>query len=147
MTPPPIHAEPPAGQPIQAAGIRPWTWVLLLASLGALVVLWRVRPEGQAYFPKCYMYVVTGVKCPGCGVLRATHALLNGEFAIAWRLNPFWVTSLPLLGWTALAVSGERWRGWKLPNPLLRPWGIGAYVGLAMAYGLVRNLSLIPGLD
>ena len=38
--------------------------------------------------PICPFYHLTGIPCPGCGLTRATIAILNGEFHNALLLNP-----------------------------------------------------------
>lgn len=86
---------------------------------------------------------MTGLKCPACGVLRATHALLRGEVGLAWALNPLWVTYVPILTWTGVSwvasLFGRRWM-----NPLTRPWMLGVLGGLAAVYGVVRNVPSLP---
>lgn len=121
---------------------RSLRWFVLAAVVGVGVVLWRYEPAGQFFYPRCWMYAVTGLKCPGCGVLRASHALLRGDFALAWTLNPLWVCYVPVIAWSVLAwIAGMFGR--NLPNPLLKPWVLGVLGGLAVAYGVARNL---PGL-
>lgn len=131
--PPVIGARVPVGW---------WRWLVLALMAAAVVVLWRYEPAGQVFYPRCWMYSATGLKCAGCGVLRASHAMLRGDFRLAWSLNPLWVCYAPLLGWMALAWVGSLF-GLRVPNPLVRPWFLGVIGGLAMAYGIARN---IPGL-
>ncbi len=130
--------------PVMGASTLSWPGRSLrwgvLAVVGVLgFLLWRFEPAGQFYYPRCWMYAVTGLKCPGCGVLRATHAMLRGEWALAWMLNPLWVCYLPVIAW-----SGGAWLaglfGRRIPNPLRHPWILGGLAGLAVAYGIVRNL-------
>jgi hypothetical protein len=137
-------ARPPVIVPASPAGANRWLrWVVLAGLAGIAVLLWRYQPAGQVFYPRCWTYSMTGLKCPGCGVLRATHAMLRGEFGLAWVLNPLWVCIAPLVAWTTLAwVAGMF--GLKLPNPLARPWVLGAVGGLAVAYGIVRNIPGIP---
>ncbi len=136
---PPSSAPPVIGARVPVGW---WRWLVLALMAVVVVVLWRYEPAGQAFYPRCWMYSMTGLKCPGCGVLRATHAMLRGDFRLAWSLNPLWVCYVPLLGWMGLAWVGGLF-GWRLPNPLVRPWCLGVIGGLAMAYGIARN---IPGL-
>lgn len=103
--------------------------------------LWRFEPAGQVFYPRCWSYQVLGIKCPGCGVLRATHALLRGEWGLAWSLNPLWVSYMPLLMWGMASWLAAGF-GWRLWHPFNRPWVYGGLIGLAFAYGIVRN---IPG--
>jgi hypothetical protein len=109
----------------------------LMVGLG---LLWRYKPEGQFFFPRCTFHEWTGLQCPGCGGLRATHELLHGHLAEAWRLNALFVTSLPLVAWTAVALLIERWTRLRPPHPLrfrnLWVW----MVILILGFGLLRNL-------
>ena len=54
-------------------------------------------PASTGLFPKCMFLQFTGYKCPGCGSQRAVHAMLNGDFATAWRMNAMLVASLPVI--------------------------------------------------
>ena len=45
----------------------------------------------------CPLYALTGLWCPACGGLRATHDLAHGDLAGAWAMNPLWVLAVPLV--------------------------------------------------
>jgi hypothetical protein len=111
----------------------------LAAFGGVLAVLAVAEPHGQFYYPRCWLYSTTGLLCPGCGGLRATHAMLNGDLAAAWRLNPLLVLYSPVFGWVALTMVARRF-GLRLPNPFAAPWMIGALVGASFVFGILRNL-------
>lgn len=121
-------------------GIAPWVAPAAVVGLGALALLWHFEPRGQFFFPRCTFLQVTGLQCPGCGGLRATHALLHGDVASAWRLNALWVAALPLGAWSAAALALERWTGRRIPHPLgwRRAW-IPVVVAI-LAFGVLRNL-------
>lgn len=74
-----------------------------VAAVGA-VVYFEVDPARSRLFPKCPFYVLTGLKCPGCGSQRALHCLLHMDVIGAMRHNFMLVASLPLL---ALLAIGE----------------------------------------
>jgi len=45
--------------------------------------------------PKCPFKLITGLSCPACGIQRAIHALIHGEYAEAISYNYFLVYSGP----------------------------------------------------
>jgi len=49
-----------------------------------------------APYPDCPVLALTGVPCPGCGGLRALHALTRGDVPAALALNPLVLLALPL---------------------------------------------------
>lgn len=48
-------------------------------------------------FPKCPFLWLTGWKCPGCGLQRATHALLHLDIGKALHYNMLFVTAIPIV--------------------------------------------------
>ena len=56
--------------------------------------------------PVCLVALIAHVPCPGCGLTRATFALLHGDLATATTMNPLAVIVCPLaIGITALGVG------------------------------------------
>jgi len=120
-------------------------WGVVLLGLGGALLLWWQRPSGQFYYPRCALLAMTGLKCPGCGVMRATHFLLRGEWEVAWRMNALWVCLMPLWLWSGAAWVARRF-GWRWWNPLAMPWVWGGVAGLACVYGVLRNLPWWNGM-
>lgn len=86
----------------------------------------------QAYWPKCPIYWTTGIHCPGCGGLRATSALLNGDIVAAANQNIF-VFLAPVLVLAAFLV--QRTKKAALINLFV------AFVAvIASVYTILRNL-------
>lgn len=113
--------------------------VCALGLLAALALLFVLDPTEGGLFPPCPWRAVTGLLCPGCGVLRGTHALLHGHIGEAWRLNQLWLVVAPWLGagfvWASL-------RTWGVPLPPVHVparvmWGMLLAV---IAFGVLRNL-------
>lgn len=48
--------------------------------------------------PLCPFAIVTHYPCPGCGLTRATLALLHGDVADAYHLHPLVFVMAPLVG-------------------------------------------------
>ena len=64
--------------------------------------------------PLCPFAIITRHPCPGCGLTRATLALVHGHLAEALRFHPLVLMVSPLvalvLTWNAVAyVRGARW--------------------------------------
>ena len=67
------------------------------AGVGAIGMLAVVSPEEQGHYPTCPFLTITGYFCPGCGSLRAIHALTQGDIVTAWERNPLLLVMGPLL--------------------------------------------------
>ena len=107
--------------------------ILLVAAGAALLVLFLFDPASVRIYPPCPFHALTGLNCPGCGSLRASHALLHGEFQRALALNPLMVAALPVLVILRLKPS------WAYSPKVA--WL--AAVTL-IAYGIVRNCAIWP---
>lgn len=73
--------------------------IVLISIVGivGLVFLYLYNPQDISIFPRCPFYALTGYKCPGCGTLRAIHALLHFRVAAAFKLNPFLFFAIPVM--------------------------------------------------
>lgn len=111
--------------------------VAALATAVILAVVFLVDPNRPGHYPKCPSLLVTGWSCPGCGSLRALHALLHLRFGEALARNPLAVVAA---GW--LAVRGARWFGGRRPTRLAAPAVIWSLLALILAFWVLRN---IPG--
>ena len=134
MQPPPMLSVPADLPPRRSFSVL-FAGVILLAAVG-LALLYFHRPEGQFFFPRCTFHAATGLLCPGCGGLRATHALLHAEFAEALRCNALLVIGLP----TALVYGLQRRMGMH-PQGLSSGW-VWFLFGVVVAFGAVRNLPI-----
>lgn len=110
------------------------------AALPVLAYLWAVSPEEPGHYPVCPLYWATGLFCPGCGALRAAHALLHADLATAAHRNVLVVLAAPLvvllwLEWVARAMRGRPAR-----TVALSTRATVVVVVLLLAYGVVRNL-------
>lgn len=66
------------------------------AGAACVSVLYYVDPSESSFYPRCPLFLFTGLKCPGCGITRALHCVLHGDIIDAFRHNPFLVIALPL---------------------------------------------------
>ena len=130
------------------AAVRPLILVVLTApailAACALTLVYAVDPRTSGNYPPCLFLFVTGCYCPGCGTLRALHALMHGNLREALGYNLLSVALFPLLGATygyGLAHTVSRW-----PIPSLRVSQHTAWATLAviLAFWLLRNLPVSP---
>lgn len=119
--------------------------IAAVAALAAMAFLLRVfDPASSGIFPPCPVHYLTGWYCPGCGSLRALHALLHGDFMQAWAMNPLTVMLLPFLSYGLISEALLRLRGRGLPQPALSAVQIRALFAVIVAFGVVRNLPVRP---
>jgi hypothetical protein len=113
-------------------------WMALAVT--ALLLARRFDPVTQSPgWLSCPLRALTGLLCPLCGGLRATHALAHGEVAQAWSLNPWLFGAAPLA--IALVVvsrprpdsPGRPGAGW------LRAHGWTLLLGSALVWMIARN--------
>lgn len=112
---------------------------------GAAYVAVQDPAEGGVFVP-CPFRTLTGWWCPGCGLTRATHHLLRGQLADAFRFNLLVVFALAAiaLSWTSwlLSASGRSLLGGRtLPR-----WAVPVMIGVATSYAVARNLPGVDGL-
>jgi len=118
-------------------------WLVISLALGAVVMAALVRGNFRG-LPPCPLHSTTGLYCPGCGVTRATRALMHGDLVTALQMNMVAIILMPFL---AIVMAREiiAW-GWQRPEWRAGTggrWGIG--LGFAVIiYGILRNL---PGLE
>jgi len=99
----------------------------------ALLALFHFDPAVSRIFPPCLFRMATGLYCPGCGSLRATHALLHGHLVEACAMNPLMAVSLPILTILYLRRSGRQ-QVWL-------PW---CALVILVAYAILRNIPAWP---
>lgn len=100
--------------------------VLVLGALGGAVAL-RI--------PLCPFALVTRHPCPGCGLTRATLALLGGHVHDAVHLHPLVFIVTPVIGvaFTYNALAYVRRGEWFASERLRSRWLTSAWVALGVA--------------
>jgi hypothetical protein len=68
--------------------------------------------------PLCPLANLTGWPCPGCGLTRASIALLHGDVAGALAIQPLTPIIVPLLG----VFAGGAWLGYVRTGEPTPPW-------------------------
>ena len=113
-----------------------------IAVVGCLV-LFCFDPARYHFYPVCFLHKTTGLLCPGCGVLRASHQLLHGHVAAAFRLNPMLVVSLPFLVWLGARSFCQAVR--NQPVSLgFRPLWLWLILAVVLVVSVWRNMPGAP---
>lgn len=130
-------------QPGAAAAGGAYGWPRLLgataAGMAALAVVAVRDPNTAGHYPTCPFLAVTGWYCPGCGALRAVHALTHGDLSAAVGFNPLLVAVLPVLAGLYLGLVRRTVTG--RPRSRAAPgWLVWAFLLVVLAFGVLRNL-------
>jgi hypothetical protein len=111
------------------------------AAASAVAVVAVYDPNEAGHYPTCPFLALTGLYCPGCGSLRAVHAMVHGEVGTAVGLNVLTVLAVvPLLVVWARWVA-RRWRGTSRTSvaPAAALWALAVVV---CVFAVVRNLPV-----
>ena len=115
--------------------------VMILGAFFVLLVLAIWDPNTSAWFPRCILFVTTGLKCPGCGTQRAVHSLCNGDVLQALHHNALAVSVLPFLAYSFAGDLSRRCLGRSLPTRRVRSTWIWNLLGLIVLFAIVRNIA------
>ena len=120
-------------------------FIVLVAAVfvtAAAISLYIIDPSESVLAPKCLFYILTGLKCPGCGSQRALHALLHLNIGEAFRYNAMLVVAVPFLLFYAAAVILRK----RIPSLSLavqsRPV-ILSVLALVIGWWVARNIFLL----
>ena len=111
---------------------------MAVVTAAAAVVVATVDPNQPGHYPTCPSLLITGLFCPGCGTLRAAHALLHGDLVGALQMNVLAVLAIPVVfaswvAWLRRAATG-RPRSWLAPS-----WVPAGTLALLVVFTVARN--------
>ncbi|KQU68521.1 DUF2752 domain-containing protein [Phycicoccus sp. Root101] len=119
----------------------------LLVGAGGLLTaaaLLARDPHTAGSWPVCPILALTGVPCPACGGLRATHDLLTGHVVAALSSNAYAVLTVLLAAGAYVAWLAAAARGRPLTWLRRSSWVGGLWAVGLLAFGLLR---LLPALS
>ena len=115
-------------------------WLGLVVALVGAGVLYFFNPVESHFYPRCFFKMATGLDCPGCGGLRATHQLLHGHWHTAFVLNPLLVLTLPLAAFFAIRAGWEKRTGRRWPRLFQITTVVWMGAVLVIGFGVLRNV-------
>ena len=116
--------------------------LIFIMAAGAVLLLYFFVEPKNGILPKCFFHVLTGLYCPGCGVQRSFHALLNGHILTAIDYNLLFILFLPLIIYFILAFA----LGKKHPSScfIYKPVFSFIVVIVVVSFWVLRNIPVIP---
>ena len=130
--------------PVLRSGTNRPPLLALAALAGTLALLAFVDPATGGLFPVCPLHKFTGLWCPGCGGLRASHELFHGHWLTALRLNPLYVLSLPFLCWWGLEQIHPTHFSRKTAAIFSKPHWTWILFATVIMFGILRNVPVAP---
>src|SRR5215204_4540390 len=115
--------------------------ILIIAAGAVLLLYFFVEPE-NGILPKCFFHELTGLYCPGCGVQRSFHALLNGYILTAIDYNLLFILFLPLIIYFILIFT------WGKKHPassfIYKPVFSFTVLIVVVSFWVLRNIPVMP---
>lgn len=117
------------------------TGLLLFATIG--IVLVKVYdPEKESFFIPCMLYKLTGIKCPGCGMTRSIHYLVNGNIKQAIWYNLLLIPIIILVIYSLYRYIRYLVKNEEIINKVLENW-LKVFLVIILIFGVTRNLTTL----
>lgn len=120
------------------------TAVAAVGSAGLAGYVFLVDPNNPTNaYPKCPLKALTGLDCPGCGGLRATHSLLHGDLVGAMHHNVLALIIVPVMAFFLVRAVLKFWDV-ELPDLRWPTWSRWALPAFLLAFTVLRNIPNQP---
>jgi len=117
---------------------------LAIVLLGVLSMYFLWNPTNYSFFPKCPLYALTGIYCPGCGSQRAIYQIMHGNFIEGLRHNYLIVLLGVVLLYQGVLFVMHKLYQKSLYNILHRPLTVKIILVLILAFWVLRNIRFYP---
>lgn len=114
----------------------------LLGGLAGILYGLFVRKTGLGI--PCMFHLLTGLKCPGCGVTRMAVALLQLDFAGAFEANPAVLVLSPVLLAVFIKSAKTYIRTGRWTMGAMENTAVWLGTAVLVLYGIVRNVLPLP---
>ena len=115
---------------------------IFIIAAGAILLLYFFVEPKNGILPKCFFHELTGLYCPGCGVQRSFHALLNGHILTAIDYNLLFILFLPLIIYFILVfVLGKKH---SVSSFIYKPVFSFTVVIVVVSFWVFRNIPYTP---
>jgi len=118
--------------------------IIVIVLLGGLSLYFFWSPSEYDIFPKCPFYTVTGLHCPGCGIQRGVHDIVNGHIINGIRHNYLILLVTFVLGYKLVLFILEKKTQKTYKNLLHKPITTHIILVLVILFWLLRNINYFP---
>lgn len=117
---------------------------LLTLGIGLAILYFFVNPSDVDFFPKCPLFVTTGIYCPGCGSQRATHQLLQFNLFGVLQQNVLYFMGIFVLGYHGTITSINLYFKKNIYNYIYHPKTPIIIFIIIIIYWILRNIPYYP---
>lgn len=117
---------------------------LLLLGIGLAILYFFVNPSDVNFFPKCPLYITTGIYCPGCGSQRATHQLLQFNLLGVLQQNVLYFIGILVLGYHGVITLLNLYFKKHIYNYIYHPKTSIIIFVIIIIYWILRNIPYYP---
>ena len=117
--------------------------------LAATAYISQVNPNEPGHYPTCPTQWLLGIDCPGCGMMRATYCLTQGDIPGAIDNNLLMIVAVPAAVILWVMWVARAWRG-VTPQVTARQARFRTRLTIVvlvviLAFGVIRNLTPLLG--
>lgn len=116
----------------------------VLAFFGMLALYFFWNPSDTNLFPKCPVYSVTGIYCPGCGSQRAVHQIINGNIIEGIRHNYLIALLLVVMLYEAFVYIMNNLLNKGIANYLHKSKVTLGVLMIVILFWVLRNINIYP---
>jgi len=117
---------------------------MLILGTGLAFLYFFVNPSSVIFFPKCPLYVTTGIYCPGCGSQRATHQLLQFNLFGVLQQNILYFAGLIIIAYHGIITVLNLYLKKNIYNYLYHPKTPIIILIIVIIYWILRNIPYYP---
>lgn len=115
--------------------------LLVIAIIGVILVK-IYNPEEESFFIPCMLYKLTGIKCPGCGMTRSVHYLVNGNVKQALWYNLMLIPIIILVIYALYRYLRYLIKGEEIINKTLEN-SLKIFLVILLIFWVTRNLTTL----
>ncbi len=117
------------------------TSLLIVAIIGIILVK-VYNPEEESFFIPCMLYKLTGIKCPGCGMTRSVHYLVNGNIKQSMWYNLMLIPIIILVIYALYRYIRYLVKNEEIINKVLENL-LKVFLVIILIFGVARNLTTL----